>query len=180
MFKFFINQIISSCINHEFFLEKRVQYIQFVFWYPRWLNLKVISRLLKDSMLVDLVKRTKFEDVSNFLLQVAEEFVSFFPSSPLLSFCLLTLACIVVYFKDTYLRVFWTMYSRKYFRLVVVEVYPCHPLRGFSYDPVARYVVLTIFIVRNRLSVRPPSISWVNLWTRLKYSVFVEEKRNTV
>lgn len=149
---FFINHIISR-INHEFFLKyKYTQFVFFFFWYPRWLNcLKVISRLLKDSILVDLVKRTKFEDVSNFLLQVAEEFVPFFPLFPLPppSFCLLTLACIVVYFKDTYLRVFWTMYySRKYFRLVVVEVYiraiHCEDfltiqLPGMSYWPSLSY-----------------------------------------
>lgn len=100
---FFTNQIISR-INHEFFLRETSTIYTICFLIPGLTKLLESNfQAVKDSMLVDLVKRAKFEDVSNFLLQVAEEFVPFFPFS---SFCLLTLACIVVYFKDTYPRVF--------------------------------------------------------------------------
>lgn len=130
MFKFFINQIISSCINHEFFLKKRVQYIQFVFWYPRWLNLKVISRLLKDSMLVDLVKRTKFEDVSNFLLQVAEEFVSFFPFPPSPLF-------LSSHFS-LHRSLFQRHVSTSFLNNVLAEVFPAGSSRSISVPSIAR------------------------------------------
>lgn len=150
---FFINHIISR-INHEFFLKyKYTQFVFFFFWYPRWLNcLKVISRLLKDSILVDLVKRTKFEDVSNFLLQVAEEFVPFFPLFPLLPS--LFLSSHFSLHRSLFQRHVSTSFLNNVLLAEVFPasigrgVYPCHPLRGFSYDPVARYVVLTIFIVR--------------------------------
>lgn len=114
--------------------------------------MKVISRLLKDSILVDLVKRTKFEDVSNFLLQVAEEFVPFFPLFPLLPS--LFLSSHFSLHRSLFQRHVSTSFLNNVLLAEVFPassgrgVYPCHPLRGFSYDPVARYVVLTIFIVR--------------------------------
>lgn len=151
---FFINHIISR-INHEFFLEKRVQYTQFVFFLISTLaklfesNFQAVKGLDSRGPSETNKVRGCFEFLTASRGRIRALFPPLSSSFPPPSFCLLTLACIVVYFKDTYLRVFWTMYySRKYFRLVLVEVYiraiHCEDfltiqLPGMSYWPSLSY-----------------------------------------